>query len=306
MEPSTFVRWQMVIILLFQWPHIALILLRYLAQVNQHFLWQLTQSQYEFIKFSDDVLILFYIKFGIYGFFFLSWFCCCCCIFKAGLHFHRCLFCLDFLIGLYLAIKMSVDEFDSSYVDENNKVYKFEIGFMVGLAIMTFVDLMALKLYKRGLDEGLYFKTEEDSRLESSVHSPYYQGPRRYGSYDPPPAYSYKQSPVTYTRPSAINARRTTAPTDIRIRGVEQASAVFTDGRGGYILVMKTLGATVSAMPRGTVRAQGITETKVAWISAEAIRRNPSNPDVYVMTEMEVSQINFGSETENIRRALNN
>ena len=297
MEKSGFHCCQVFILFFCQAPHITLVILRYLVQYRKDFLIDgLTYNQYAFLKLSELNENVIYVKISVYVCFYLTCCCCCCCLFKVGFYFVRFLFLVDAILGIILICSMPLDNFGNDHLTSDSTVQSikvYEIIFLVCLGIMIIIDFLGYILYKEAIKQQLY-RHDDYEVLRQPSYNPYARSapPTRYGSYDPPPPYS--NATRTQIIPRQTNMYRTQAPRDLTVAGIEDASIVLSDGEGGIIFVRQIKGAGVAQRGySGRTQAHGIQHTEVAWISAEAIRRNPRNPEVYVLSQTEISQNQF-------------
>ena len=269
--------------------HAAIIILRILVGPNNGLanpIFDLNEAQSKLLHLSNYNLIFLYTKVGLYAITFLSYLCCST---ETGLKFRISIILWDIIFGIVISIALPISEIIR--VEDINTswlglAFKLEIAFYVLVLVMIVTDIFALKSYQREI------------RLISMISSPsvHIETPSavRYRTFD-------TCQPSPYTERPAPNRRLTRVqelPGNLQVAGLRESSCILSDGEGGIIFVQNVSGSVLS------FQARTVEETKVVWITADAIRRNPLNPELLVLTETEISQLDFGNERENMRQAL--
>jgi len=220
--------------------------------------------------------------------------------------------------------------FSDHEVEKVGNLRSWEIAFLVCLGIMNVLDLYAIWLYKRGINEGFYLRHPRNN-LQPNYTPPLDQNtrgsappaqyntfdatpvqwnfpitpsvqddsfntqPLQYDTQDAPPPYYKQQQPQTPQR--ATQTRD--VPMNIQVEGLDRASLVLSDYEGGIIFLTSTKNPASERLS-----GNPIDQAQAVWISREAILRNPFYPEVHVLTAIEISQIDFGNDRENVRQAL--
>uniref|UniRef100_A0A7M5V7Z3 Uncharacterized protein n=1 Tax=Clytia hemisphaerica TaxID=252671 RepID=A0A7M5V7Z3_9CNID len=306
MEESEFRRYQFFLFFLCQTPHAALVTFRVISGPTDVLktLVTLTEIQWDFLALGEESLVCLYIKMGVYALSFLSVLMCCCCCSRPGFYAQRFLYFVDWVSGTVLLVFLLIHDIKygnhHSYKKIGN-VFYFEIGFLVALAIMLIIDMFAMAVYTRGLKEGYYMCGETPN--EAPYRRQQYEYRRLNQPPSAPPSYQTFGAPPPY-QPVQRHVTRTDAPRNIQVAGLQESNCILDDGEGGIIFVRQLTGASLTASHGNRGNIRGVEQTQIAWITREAILRNPFNPEVRILTATEISEIDFGNERESIRNAL--
>ena len=187
------------------------------------------------------------------------------------------------MFSAIIAVAFPITEM--THVADINLALELELVFYFLVMAMICVDSIAICRYEREI------------RLVTSINlvSPFtvhiFPRYKTFDNHQP----LYRERPP----PNRPLARVQELPGNLQVAGLKKSSCILSDGEGGIIFVQNVTGAVLS-----TFQARTVEETKVVWITADAIRRNPLNPEVLVLTETEISQLDFGNERETMRQAL--
>ena len=305
MDEVQFRRYQIFLFLLCQTPHAVSVTFKVISGPTDVLstLITLKDIQWNFLELNQGSIICLYIKMGVYALSFLTVFICCCCCSKPGFYVQRFLYFVDWASGTVLLVFLLIHDikYGNLHSYKNiGKVFYWEIGFLVALAIMLMIDMFAMAVYTRGLKEEFFVCGERTT--VTPYHRQEYQY-RRLNQPLAPPSYQTFGAPPPY-QPTYRQVTRTEAPRNIQVAGLHESNCVLSDGEGGIIFVRQLTGASLSSSHGNRGNIRGVEHTQIAWISREAILRNPFNPEVRILTATEISEIDFGNERETIRNAL--
>ena len=281
---------------LFLTLHIAVVILRILVSPNNKIykpIFKLNNAQYEMLNVPIYLLAVLYVKVLLYLFTFLSYLCCCCfASMETRYRFRKSVISLDTFLNVVILISFAIVEF--SKVENFNSpglAIKLEIAFYFTVLLAMIVNIFAHHRFKREIILLSLFQIRPNIKpfgsgyrtFENNLHQP---------SSAPPP---YRERAT----PNRRLVRLQEAPNNVQVAGLKESGCILSDGEGGIIFVKNVQGAALS-----TFRARTVEETVVVWISAEAIRRNPYNPEMVVLSAVEVNQLDLGENERNaVRRA---
>ena len=294
MEEKTFFRLKLFLFSLCHTPHIIIVILRMLVQYRRDFVvgdWTLTDDQFQYLRLTNASMNIVWLKIGIYGSILYFCCCCCCCTLKCSFKVTRFMYFVDFAAGMILVCDIPLERNTATNDGHTLKVYPvnvIEICFLVCLGVMNAIDLFSCWLFTVGLSNGFY----DDAGYRRPSYDTLASTPVQiYGTVARPrptaPSYQVLRQP----------------PPNIQVAGLREASLILSDGEGGLIFVRQITANTATAN-QGSGVHRSITQTQIVLITREAIARNPFNPEVHVLTETEISQMNFGRQQNTITSAL--
>lgn len=275
--------------------HIALVIIRILVSPENKItkpIIELNNAQYEMLNVPIYLLAVLYVKVLLYALTLYSYLCCCCfSSLQARYRFRKAIISLDTLLSVIALIGFPIVEFSNvESFSAPGLAIKLEIAFYFTVMLAMIVNIFAHNRYGRAILELSLYRPQPNTGHSTSGYNTF-QNNLHYSS--APPPYRERQAP------NRRLVRLQEAPRNIQVAGLEESRCILSDGEGGIIFVKSVQGAALS-----TFRARTVEETVVVWISAEAIRRNPYNPEMVVLTAVEINQLDLGENERNaIRRA---
>lgn len=304
MDKKTFILFQLIYIVFFQTPHAAVVYVRILVGPSALFnssMLNLTVVESELLYMEEYKLGILFAKLALYLMFILTCWCFCYCWSKCGLFFHTILIVFSCMLSVSCCIFPITEIYDGRL--PAGTALSLEIAFYTCVLIMFLLDLYAFMVFRNAMRLKLY-NSVEVTRVNAEENAPIftsYSNSANYNSYarlPPPPPYTEQRAP-----PTRRLTRIQNVPYNLQAAHLRDSEGVYSDGEGGFILI-RNVTASLSTFQHPQAQHTTVERTQVAWITADAILRNPSNPEVLILTATEISHLDLGEDRHLVRQAL--